>query len=173
MARYVLDDFQDYLSEEDMDVIRDFINNTLNNIRTDYALVVKGLSRTGKTSLINVILDLIGNDKYDSISPSRKVPIKMDLNKRCTVIRVDDVQTEEINKNIISGFIKENLNFNDSVYRKTGLYGPIVLFNGNDTRIEGTPWSNIIFCCYDMSFVDLDDNGLMRRLKIVNMGHRF
>lgn len=84
-----------YIIPEEFEILKEFIYNTANNIPSDKLLIFCGPGNTGKTTLVNELISLIGKSNYTSVSLSYNMNNNINNNKNA-IIRNDFHYTKQL-----------------------------------------------------------------------------
>jgi len=154
----MLENWNNYLSIDDINIIKSFINDSINNVKRDKALVLYGTGSNGKTTMINEIIQLIGADKCHKMNDIQNIRGNSAEFANCcdkTLIAIDGYNF--INNHLF----KQLIGGDDYIYRK--LYG-------DDKRVK-THHNIILTTCVDP--VNLFEKAAYGRCDIINFSHKF
>lgn len=141
-----LDQWENYLSTDDVNTIKEFLTKTQNGEKLSYYLLFYGTGGNGKTTLVNEIISYLGEENCKLVRSGQNVIITYDDPKKLLVFR-DHTDISNLPALI------ETVLSNDFTQIK---------------RIN----TNTIVEANDISFLENND-GLKRRTKIINFTHKF
>jgi phage/plasmid-associated DNA primase len=132
----MLEEWNDKLTLESIDKIKQFIINTMNGVKQNKALVFYSTGSRGKTTLVNEIIEIIGSENSEKLSNIRTsrdklVGLAKCVNKKLIVFDEYQNNNDLLIKQIIGNetVLYENLNENK---KEIKLKGNVILVTNNN-----------------------------------------
>ncbi len=152
-----LDQWENYLSTDDLNTIKEFLTKTQNGEKLPYYLLFYGTGGNGKSTLVNEIISYLGEENCKRVLSGRDVIVAYDGPTKLLVFgdHVNMIQLPGLIKTVLSN----DFTYVHSLYKKD--FSQTKKLNANSIVVTN-----------DISFLENND-GLKRRTKIIKFTHKF
>ena len=111
MTQHQLDNWKQYLSEDDYNYLIQYIENIKHNILNDKMIILYGPGGSGKTTLKNDIQKYLGDDMCENFMMSGDIIYKQNIKKLGFFCLNDEIKIKEKNNIAIINLIKYKQSF--------------------------------------------------------------
>ena len=106
MALHHLDNWKQYLTNDDYNYLIQFVENIKNNISNDKLIILSGPSRTGKSTLKNDIQQYLGDEICGVFMMSGEIIYSENIKKLGFFFGIDEIGSSKKNNIAIINLIK-------------------------------------------------------------------
>lgn len=106
MALHHLDNWKQYLTNEDYNYLIQFVENIKNNVSNDKMIILSGPSRTGKSTLKNDIQQYLGDEICGPMMMSGEIIYNENIKKLGFFYGIDEIGSSKKNNIAIINLIK-------------------------------------------------------------------
>lgn len=149
----VIGKWRPYLSESDFDIVKEFTYKTANHIKCDKLLLFYGDGGTGKSTLVNDIISVIGKDCWKNWS--------MD----------NDHDTKLIVCNVDEDIINYNCDYNDVISSVKSILSRDAVYRRSKKSTSFIPTANIIMVVIGNDISNVSE--LLERTNLIHFTHKF
>ena len=111
MAQHQLDNWKQYLSDEDYKYLIQYIENIKHNVSNDKMIILAGSGRTGKTTLKNDIQKYLGDDTCEDFMISGDIIYNESIKKLGFFCGIDEIKSSKKKVRAIINLIKYKQSF--------------------------------------------------------------
>ena len=106
MALHHLDNWKQYLTNDDYNYLIQFVENIKNNISNDKMIILSGPARTGKSTLKNDIQEYLSDEICGGMPMSGDIIYFENINKLGFFCGIDEIRTSKKTNTAITNLIK-------------------------------------------------------------------
>jgi len=111
MTQHQLDNWKQYLSDEDYIYMIQYIENIKHNVSNDKMIILAGLDRTGKSTLKNDIQKYLGDDTCENLMMSGDIIYSENIKKLGFFCGIDEIKNSKKKVRAIVNLIKYKQSF--------------------------------------------------------------
>lgn len=111
MTQHPLDNWKQYLSNDDYTYLIQYIENIKHNGSNDKMIILSGPGRTGKTTLKNDIQKYLGNDTCENYKMSGDIIYSENIKKLGFFCLIEEIKSNKKNNRAIINLIKYKQSF--------------------------------------------------------------
>jgi predicted AAA+ superfamily ATPase len=106
MTLHQLNNWKQYLTNDDYNYLIQFVENVKNNSPNDKMIILYGPGRTGKTTLKNDIQNYLGDDNCGPMMKSGEIIYNENIKKLGLFSGIDEIRSSKKNNTAIINLIK-------------------------------------------------------------------